>query len=475
MRTQLLRAATIFFLLIAGYFAIDTTPVLAQEQVDDVVDLVNSTSSEVQVSVVSADANSNGINTVNWTELNLYSKKEARAYFNLSENVPVTLTWRLEDTNGMKYGPFVTNINKAGKHELTDGRVKFPDLQPSQFVTLTTAINGGPEFSVSSEFREGGPQWITIVPIKDAQERECSAYRVWHNDIVIQQRAFWTTGELQYPQYEDHSGNDDGQTPEFNYPATDQPFWVENTSWNPKNQIKHHSIRGPYTNPCFVKPVAYVGITKTSGEEKVQAGQPIHFSLVVTTSGTTTATNVVLVDHLPQFPGANWTLLSFTQFCGISGFELNCKFGNVPSGSILTVDIMSTTTAETAPVCGNPVVINNIGTVTSDNGGTDNDDASTPVECLPNPKWEAKRITAVAYKNTGNVDLSAGQIIVPGCNVTFSVLHPGETGYFVCEATSLEGTATYNGQPVNPDLGILAYLWTRDPEGNWIFLPILLR
>lgn len=472
MRTTILRISAVLFVAFALFGLLCILPTTGYAQGEE-ADLVSSESSEIGDTVSAA---SSGNTYRDWTELNLYNKQEARAYYNVTESIPLTVNWQLEDQNGTKYGPYLTSINGAGRHELTDHRLKFLQLQAGQLVTLTTSVNNGLPFTVVSEYREGGPQWVTVIPLKDNQNRECSAYRLWHTDIHLEQKAIWDGGQQDYPQYTDNTGAKDGQTPAFDYPQTTKPFWLENTSWNDRSQKKHHSIRGPYVNQCYENPVAYVGVVKTAGADKVQAGQHISFTLVVTTSGTTTATNVQLTDNLPSFPGANWAIRQGSaNGCNIQNNVLRCVFGDLAPGTTLAVYVVSPTTAETAPQCNAIVMIDNTGTVTSDNGGSDNDDAQTGVECKPNPLWEAYRVLAVAYKNSGNVDLVAGQISVPGCTATFAVLHPGEVGYFVCEQTPLEGTASYNGQPVQPTIGILKYQWIRDPDGNWLFLPVVTR
>jgi uncharacterized repeat protein (TIGR01451 family) len=142
---------------------------------------------------------------------------------------------------------------------------------------------------------------------------------------------------------------------------------------------------------CVASPGIH--IIKTADAAEVSAGHPIGFTLTVYNDGSGDATGVKLSDPLPHNAGLSWSIDSIgtgwgASGCSISGSTLSCGGANgvtVPAGttfagSTFTVHITSPTTSATGGIC--PVgsgVVDNTGTVTTGNGGSDEASASTCV------------------------------------------------------------------------------------------------
>jgi uncharacterized repeat protein (TIGR01451 family) len=132
-----------------------------------------------------------------------------------------------------------------------------------------------------------------------------------------------------------------------------------------------------------------VHIVKTADAPQVDAGDPIGFTLTVYNDGAGNALGVKLSDTLPTKAGLSWTIKSqgsgWGGSCAITAGVLNCGPATVPAGttqaaSTFTVHITSPTTAATGGTCPEGSgVINNTGSVTTSNDGTDQSTASTCV------------------------------------------------------------------------------------------------
>ncbi|HEX9694839.1 MAG TPA: hypothetical protein VGB64_00830 [Actinomycetota bacterium] len=122
---------------------------------------------------------------------------------------------------------------------------------------------------------------------------------------------------------------------------------------------------------------ADIDIDKTPDAPAVSAGQPIGFTLTITNHGSGSAFGVVVTDVLPAAAGLLWTVDagSAAGSCVIAGGTLTCAIGTMSAGAVRTVHLISPTTPSS---CG---VVNNTGSVTTTNDGTDSSQASVRVDC----------------------------------------------------------------------------------------------
>ncbi|HVA85072.1 MAG TPA: hypothetical protein VNF73_02015 [Candidatus Saccharimonadales bacterium] len=95
----------------------------------------------------------------------------------------------------------------------------------------------------------------------------------------------------------------------------------------------------------------HVSVVKTPDAQTVVAGNPVGFTMTVTSDGTGTASNVTLSDPLPTLTGLgiNWTISPAVTGCSISGSApsqtLNCSFGSLAQGASASVHVSTNTTA----------------------------------------------------------------------------------------------------------------------------------
>jgi uncharacterized repeat protein (TIGR01451 family) len=180
--------------------------------------------------------------------------------------------------------------------------------------------------------------------------------------------------------------------------ATSDPFTPTKLGWycfraEYTPSANAHYLAGEHTNTtteCFrVKP-ADVQIVKTPNDGSANAGDSISFSLSWTNEGEGKATGVVVTDDLPGGDGLDWAITGSTgtgSTCAISGAvgseKITCTIGTIagnpnfpdPAPVNGTVTVSSATTAAD---CG---AIDNSGTNTSDNDGTDVDPGKITVLC----------------------------------------------------------------------------------------------
>jgi uncharacterized repeat protein (TIGR01451 family) len=134
---------------------------------------------------------------------------------------------------------------------------------------------------------------------------------------------------------------------------------------------------------------ASIQIVKTADAAQVNAGDQIGFTLTVSDSGTGAAKGVTLSDPLPTNAGLSWQIASqgagWASSCSIVAGTLSCGPVTVPagttqSGSTFTVHVTSATTAATGGVCPDgDGVVNNTGSASTANAGSDQSSASTCV------------------------------------------------------------------------------------------------
>lgn len=93
-----------------------------------------------------------------------------------------------------------------------------------------------------------------------------------------------------------------------------------------------------------------LSITKVADAELVNAGNPIGFTIQVSSTAGT-ATGVTLSDPLPGGTGISWYIRSSDPTCSITGTApmqtLSCAFGDMAAGTVRTVQVESQTTLET--------------------------------------------------------------------------------------------------------------------------------
>jgi uncharacterized repeat protein (TIGR01451 family) len=161
-------------------------------------------------------------------------------------------------------------------------------------------------------------------------------------------------------------------------------YWVVSFTGDANNKLFNS---GCDNEPVEVKPAA-IQIVKTADEARVNAGDPIGFTLTVYNTGAGNAYGVRLSDLLPTNAGLSWQIADqgagWGNSCAITAGTLSCGPVTVPAGtteaeSSFTVHITSTTTAATGGVCPGNGVVNNTGSVSTTNDGSEQSSASTCV------------------------------------------------------------------------------------------------
>jgi uncharacterized repeat protein (TIGR01451 family) len=153
-----------------------------------------------------------------------------------------------------------------------------------------------------------------------------------------------------------------------------------------------------------------IHIVKTADKAQVNAGEQIGFKLTVYNDGLGDAHGVQLSDTLPVKSGLSWSIESSgagwgnPSTCGIASGVLTCGPVTVPAGttqaaSTFTVHIVSGTDKTTGGVCPRGSgVVNNTGTVTTTNAGSDHSSAST---CVAAPSIHIVKTADKAQVNAG--------------------------------------------------------------------------
>jgi uncharacterized repeat protein (TIGR01451 family) len=166
-------------------------------------------------------------------------------------------------------------------------------------------------------------------------------------------------------------------------------YWVARYGGDTNNK---KATAGCADEPVVIRP-ATIRIVKLADAPQVNAGDPIGFTMTVFNEGTGDARGVALSDDLPANPGLSWKVAATgagwgASGCSIASGVLSCGGTNgvtVPAGttqaaSTFTVHLTSTTDASTGGVCpGGKGVVDNIGTVTTTNSGSDHSEAKTCV------------------------------------------------------------------------------------------------
>jgi uncharacterized repeat protein (TIGR01451 family) len=133
----------------------------------------------------------------------------------------------------------------------------------------------------------------------------------------------------------------------------------------------------------FVQCPPELSITKVADAPSVTAGSNIGFTITLTNSGDSDATDVAISDALPAGYGVSWSIDSdSTDSCTIAGEApsqaLSCGPETLAGGSSIVLHVTSTT--DPYGSCG---TYNNTATYTSTNAGTGEDsDSETVTDCV---------------------------------------------------------------------------------------------
>ena len=239
-------------------------------------------------------------------------------------------------------------------------------------------------------------------------------------------------------------------------------YWVASFSGDANN--------GSATSGCADEPVvvhgAAIHIVKKADAAHVSVGGQIGFTMTVWNSGDGDAHGVTLSDKLPANPGLSWKIASqgagWAGSCAINAGELSCGPVTVPAGttqiaSTFTVHITSTTTTATAGDCPNTGVVDNTGSVTTTNDGSDQSNASTCVQAMVDLSITKSGSPATQQLGAGNITWT---IVVtnhgPNADTGVKITDPMPGGNtFVSASASPHGTCT-GGAILTCDLGTMA-------------------
>ncbi len=157
---------------------------------------------------------------------------------------------------------------------------------------------------------------------------------------------------------------------------------------------------------CVAGPAIH--ILKTADATQVSAGEQIGFTMTVWNSGVGDAKGVTLSDTLPTNAGLSWSIeaqgAGWNGTCAIAQGVLSCGPVTVPAGttqaaSTFTVHIVSGTTAATGGDCVESGLVDNTGSVTTTNDGSDESSAEI---CVAAPAIHIVKTADAAQVNVGD-------------------------------------------------------------------------
>jgi uncharacterized repeat protein (TIGR01451 family) len=208
-----------------------------------------------------------------------------------------------------------------------------------------------------------------------------------------------------------------------------------------------------------------IHIAKKADAAKVNVGSPIGFTLTVWNDGSGAARGVRLSDTLPTNPGLSWSIASqgtgWGGSCAIAAGVLTCGPVTVPAGttqaaSTFTVHITSPTTAATGGDCPGSGTVDNTGTVTTANGGSDQSSASTCVQALVDLSITKTGAPNPLTLGTGNITWT---IVVtnngPDPDTGVKITDPLPAGNTFVSVSTTKGTCT-GGAIISCDIGNMA-------------------
>src|SRR5690242_11044016 len=213
---------------------------------------------------------------------------------------------------------------------------------------------------------------------------------------------------------------------------------------------------------CVAAPAIH--IVKTADAAQVNAGSPIGFTLTVYNDGSGAAHGVTLSDTLPTNAGLSWSIASqgagWNGSCAIAAGKLTCGPVTVPAGttkaaSTFTVHITSPTTGATGGDCPTSGVVNNTGSVTTSNDGSDQSSASICVQAMVDLSVTKSGSPATQVLGTGNITWT--MVVTnngPSTATGVTITDPMPAGNTFVSATSSQGTCT-GGAILNCTIGTM--------------------
>jgi uncharacterized repeat protein (TIGR01451 family) len=217
---------------------------------------------------------------------------------------------------------------------------------------------------------------------------------------------------------------------------------------------------------CVAAPAIH--IVKTADAAQVNVGSPIGFTLTVSNTGSGDAHGVKLNDTLPTNAGLSWSIASqgagWGSSCSISAGVLSCggatgvtvPAGTTQAASTFKVHITSPTTGATGGDCPTTGVVNNTGSVTTSNDGSDQSSASVCVQAMVDLSVTKAGSPATQDLGQGNITWT---IVVtnngPSADTGVKITDPLPTGNTFVSATSTKGTCT-GGAILNCTIGNMA-------------------
>jgi uncharacterized repeat protein (TIGR01451 family) len=199
-------------------------------------------------------------------------------------------------------------------------------------------------------------------------------------------------------------------------------------------------------------PQPQISVDKIPNSQTIPAGQPLSFTITVNSTGTGSASNVVLTDNLPQDAGLDWEESPDNPNCSIAGAlgaeVLTCNFGILDPQQSRTVTVTSPTDVNDCQT------YDNTANVTADGGLSGSNDGQITVQCpqapptivvtkeatplsLPEPgglftfnvtvqNTSAESVTiqslgdSVHGSQTGDTDCQVGTVLLAGASCSFS-------------------------------------------------------
>ncbi|MGA7396581.1 MAG: VWA domain-containing protein, partial [Solirubrobacterales bacterium] len=222
------------------------------------------------------------------------------------------------------------------------------------------------------------------------------------------------------------------KAPTSNAACTSYPNTATASSTNAPNATGNATINCSKPSLSVIK----------TGNGPVNAGDDIEFTVQVSNTGPGTATAVTLADPLPAGTAGAWTISSQPAGnpCSITAGTLNCSFGDLVSGSTLTVKVKASTSYQAC------TTYNNTATAASTNAP--NATANASIACnKPN----------LSVVKTGNGPVNAGGDIEYAIQVSNS--GPGKAGSVSLTdplPVGTVGTWTISQQPAGNPCSITA-------------------
>ena len=174
---------------------------------------------------------------------------------------------------------------------------------------------------------------------------------------------------------------------------------------------------------------------------------------------------MTLSDTLPTNAGLSWSIASqgagWNGTCAIAAGKLTCGPVTVPAGttqaaSTFTVHITSPTTGATGGDCPNTGVVNNTGSVTTSNDGTDQSSASTCVQAMVD--LSVTKSGSPATQTLGDGNITWTMVVTnngPSAATGVKIADPMPAGNTFVSATTTQGTCT-GGAILNCTIGTMA-------------------